>query len=166
MANYMFGGGAGMNSRLMERIRQKDGLSYGIGSQLSVSAQDRAGYWSVQGTAAPQNIEKVEAAFKEELAKVLKDGFPQAELAVAKSGAIQKFLQSRAQDGSLAGGWAGNLFLGRTFTWQGQFEERVRALKPEDVQAAFRKHIDPAKLTFIKALDPKKALAPAPAPAK
>jgi len=163
IANYMFGGGASMNSRLMERIRQKDGLSYGIYSQLSVGAQDRAGYWAVQGTAAPQNIDKVEAAFKDELAKALKDGFPQAELAVAKSGAIQKFLQSRAQDGALAGGWGSYLFLGRSFVWQGQFEERLRAVKPEDVQAAMKKHIDPAKLTIIKALDPKKASAPAPA---
>ncbi|MBL8517697.1 MAG: insulinase family protein [Betaproteobacteria bacterium] len=159
MANYMFGGGAGMNSRLMERIRQKDGLSYGIGSQLAVGSQDRAGFWAVQGTAAPQNIAKVEAAFKEELARMLKDGFPQAELAVAKSGVRQMLLQSRAQDGTLAGGWAGNLFLGRTFTWQGQFEEKILALKPEDITAAVRKHIDPEKLTIVKALDVKKAAA-------
>lgn len=161
MANYMFGGGAGMNSRLMERIRQKDGLSYGIGSGLSVRSLDRAASWVINGTAAPQNMAKVEAAVKEEIEKVLKDGFPQAELAVAKSGALQQFLQARAQDGTLAGGWANNLFTGRTYAWQQQFEEKVRALKVEDVNAAFRKYIDPAKLSIFKALDPAKAEAKA-----
>ncbi len=161
MANYIFGGGAGMNSRLMERIRQKDGLSYGIGSQLAVGAIDRAGYWAVQGTAAPQNIAKVEVAFKEELERILKDGFTQAELAVAKSGALQMFLQARAQDGALAGGWTGYLFLGRSYAWQKQFEEKIQALKPEDLAAAVRKHIDPAKLSIFKALDSKKAAAAA-----
>ena len=33
LANYVFGEG-GLKSRLMDRIRQKDGLSYGGGSQL------------------------------------------------------------------------------------------------------------------------------------
>jgi zinc protease len=159
LANYMFGGGAGLNSRLMERIRQKDGLSYGIGSQLSVGSLDRAGSWSIQGMAAPQNIAKVEAAFKDELARMLREGFSPAEVAAAKSGVRQMMLQSRAQDGTLAGGWAGNLFLGRTFAWQSQLEERIQNVKPEDITAAVKKHIDPEKLTIIKALDSKKAAA-------
>jgi zinc protease len=157
----MFGGSVGMNSRLTERVRQKDGISYGIDSGLSVRSLDHAASWVINGTAAPQNMAKVEAAVKEEIERVLKDGFPQAELAVAKSGALQQFLQARAQDGTLAGGWANNLFTGRTYAWQQQFEEKVRALKVEDVNAAFRKCIDPAKLSVFKALDPAKAEAKA-----
>src|SRR5690606_17663716 len=62
LADYMLGGGAGFDSRLMARIRVKDGLSYSVGSQVGGSIFDRAGGWTAQAIAAPQNIGKVEAA--------------------------------------------------------------------------------------------------------
>ena len=153
LANYIMGGDAGFDSRFMARIRVKEGLSYGVGSGLNAGNIDRAGRWEVQAIAAPQNIEKVEAAFKEEIARALKEGFTVAELAAAKSGVLQQRLQTRAQDNSLAGGWVNYLYLGKTFAWSQQFEDRVSALKPEEVVTAMRKHIDPTKITIIKVGD-------------
>ena len=157
VANYMLGGGAGLDSRLGKRIRQSDGLSYGAGSSLDVGPLDRAGSFSVYAIAAPQNVAKVEVAFQEELARALKDGFTDAELANAKSGIMQSRLQTRAQDGALAGGWVGNLYVGRTYAFSKAFEARILALKPGDVNAALRKYIDPAKITIVKAGDFAKA---------
>ncbi len=153
LANYIMGGGAGFDSRFMARIRVKDGLSYGVGSALGVGAIDRLGSWNVQAIAAPQNIEKVEAAFMEEVAKALSEGFTATELASAKSGIMQQRVQTRAQDASLATGWISYLYLGKTFVWSKQFEDKILALKPEEVMAAMRKHIDPAKITIVKAGD-------------
>ena len=76
-----------------------------------------------------------------------------AEVANAKSGILQASAQSRAQDGSVAAGWIANLYLGRTWAWSKQLEDRIKALKTEDVSAALRKHIDPAKVTVVKAGD-------------
>jgi zinc protease len=156
IANYIFGGDAGLDSRLMMRIRQKEGLSYGVGSDLSVGSIDRAAAWSTYAIAAPQNMAKVEAAVKEELARVLKDGFTESELANAKSGILQKRLQNRAQDGTLAAGWINNLYVGRTYAFSKQFDDQVRRLTAAEVLAAMRKHIDPAKVSFVKAGDFKK----------
>ena len=153
IANYIMGGAAGFDSRLTARIRVKDGLSYGVGSRLSVSSTDRGGSWGAYAIAAPQNIGKVEVAFKEEVARALKDGFTTVELAAAKSGALQQRLQQRAQDDALAGALSNNSYLGRSFVWSKQFEDKIAALKPEDVQAAMRKFIDPNKITFVKAGD-------------
>jgi zinc protease len=153
LANYIFGGGAGLNSRLSDRIRQKEGLSYGVGSSLHLSTLDRDGSWLVEGIAAPQNMLKVESAFLDELAKAIAKGFTVDEVKSAKSGALQQRLQSRAQDGALAAGWVGNLFYGRTFARSQDFEDKLAALSPEQVSAAFRKYIIPAKLTIIKAGD-------------
>ena len=153
LVNYIMGGGAGFDSRLTARIRVKDGLSYGAGSGLRVSAVGRGAAWSASAIAAPQNIAKVEAAFKEEVAKALKDGFTPAEVAAAKSGVLQQRAQGRAQDGGLAGGWVSNLDLDRTYAWSKQFEDKITALKPEDLLAAFRKHVDPNKITIVKAGD-------------
>jgi zinc protease len=153
LANYMLGGGAGMDARLMARIRVKEGLSYGVNSALAAGRFDRAGRWMMQAIAAPQNIEKVEAAFHDELAKMLKDGFTAEELAKAKSGATQQAVQARAQDQRLVGSLLANIDSGRSLAWDKQFEARIRALTPEQVLAAARKYIDPAKITIVKAGD-------------
>ena len=152
VANHVFGG-AGLNSRLMERIRQKDGLSYGGGSSLNVGALDRAASFTISAIAAPQNLARLDAAIKDELARVLKDGFSAEELARAKSGILQQRMQTRAQDGALAQGWNSYVYLGRTFAWSKEFEDKITALTLDQVNAAFRKAIDPAKMTVVMAGD-------------
>jgi zinc protease len=156
LANYIFGD-SGMSSRLMARIRQKEGLSYGGGSTLSVSDTDRASQFTVGAIAAPQNLAKVELAVRQELERARKDGFTAAEVAAAKSGLLQQRLQNRAQDGALSGGWVSYLYLDRTYEWSRQYEDKIRALTPEQVSAAFRKAIDPARLSFVIAGDTAKA---------
>jgi zinc protease len=63
-----------------------------------------------------------------------------------------------SQDGVLAGAWAQNLELGRTFAFSKQFEDRLAAVTPEQVNAAFRKYIDPASMTVVLAGDAKKGV--------
>ena len=82
---------------------------------------------------------------------------PRAEVANAKSGILQASAQSRAQDGSVAAGWIANLYLGRTWAWSKQLEDKIAALTTAQVSAALRKHIDPSKVTVVKAGDFSKA---------
>jgi len=160
LANYVFGEG-GLRSRLMDRIRQKDGLSYGGGSQLDAGDLDRAGSFAISAIAAPQNLARLDAAVREELARALKDGFTAAELNGAKSGLMQSRIQTRADDGALAAGWTSYLFRDRTYEWSRQFEEKLMAVTLAQLNAAFRKAIDPAKLSVVVAGDQQKAK-PAP----
>jgi zinc protease len=153
VANYILGGAAGFDSRLVQRIRVKEGLSYGVSSGLTAPRFDRAGNWTVRAIAAPQNMAKVESAFKEEMARMLKDGVTPEELAKAKSGIAQHFAQNRAQDQGLVQHLRADIDEERTLEWNKQFEARIAALTPEDVLAATRKHIDPAKMTIVKAGD-------------
>ena len=159
VADYLFGGGAGLNSRLMERLRQKEGLSYGGGSSINPGSVDRAGSFTISAIAAPQNLAKVDASVRSELDHALKDGFSNEEIARAKSGLLQKRVQTRAQDGNLASGWTTYLYLGRTYAWSKDFETKISALTAAQVNAAFRKAIDPAKLTVVTAGDAAKVKA-------
>ncbi|HYD81185.1 MAG TPA: pitrilysin family protein [Paucimonas sp.] len=152
IANYLFGSG-GLNSRLIDRIRQKDGLSYGGHSSLHVGALDKAGQFVISAIAAPQNLARLETAIKEELARAAKDGFTAEEIARAKSGILQQRLQTRAQDGNVASGWTGFLYLNRTWAWSKQIEDKISAATVEQVNTAFRKAIDPARLTVVVAGD-------------
>jgi zinc protease len=160
LADYIFGGG-GLRSRLMDRIRQRDGLSYGVGSNLVAGDLDRAGMFAINAIAAPQNLAKVDAAVREELVRVLKDGFTAAELAGAKSGLMQQRIQNRADDGALAAGWTSYLYRGRTYEWSAEFEKHLMAVTLPQLNAAFRKAVDPAKMSVVMAGDKAKAK-PAP----
>ncbi|WP_296947047.1 pitrilysin family protein [uncultured Massilia sp.] len=156
LADYIFGGG-GLKSRLMDRIRQKDGLSYGGGSNLQAGDLDRAGMFAVSAIAAPQNLAKVDAAVREELERAVKDGFTASELAGAKSGLMQQRVQTRAEDSGLAAGWTSYLHLGRTYAWSADFEKRLMAVTLPQLNAAFRKAVDPAKMSVFMAGDQSKA---------
>jgi zinc protease len=152
LGNYMLGGGF-LNSRLATRIRQKDGLSYGVGSQFSASPLDKSGAFTTFAIYAPQNQARLEAAFKEEIARVLTGGFEAKEIAEAKSGWLQSRQVTRAQDPSLARTLAGYLYLKRTLAWDSALEQKVAALSADQILAAMRKHLDPSKMTIIKAGD-------------
>lgn len=158
LANYIFGDG-GLKSRLMDRIRQKDGLSYGGGSDVSPGTLDRAGSFTINAIAAPQNLAKLDGAVRAELARALKDGFTAEELAGAKSGLMQQRLQTRANDGALASGWTSFIYRGKTFEDSAEFERKMNAVTLPQLNAAFRKAIDPAKLSIFMAGDQAKAKA-------
>ncbi|MDQ1471294.1 MAG: zinc protease [Bryobacterales bacterium] len=154
--NYMLGGGF-LNSRLATRIRVKDGLSYGVSSSVSAKAVEKDGQFQAFAIAAPQNVAKVETAFKEELERALKEGFPQKEIDADRDGWIQSRVVSRSEDRSLAGTLAGRDYDNRTLAYDEQLESKVKALKPEDITTAMRTFLDPAQISFVKAGDFKKA---------
>jgi len=156
MANFMFGGGF-LNSRLATRLRQKDGLSYGVNSQLQAGTLDRSGLFAANAIYAPQNAAKLEAAFKEELERVLRDGFTQEELDAARAGWLQGRTVTRSQDGPLATRLANDLYLERTFKRDTDLENKVQALTAAQVNGAFRKYVSVDKMTMFKAGDFAKA---------
>lgn len=152
VANYLFGGGS-LKSRLADRIRQQDGLSYTVGSALGISAISRAASFSIQAIAAPQNLSRVDLGVREELARVRKDGFTADELARAKSGILQENIQARAQDSAVGSGWVRLMDLDRTYAWSKLLEDKISALTLDQINTAFRERIDPAKLSIIMARD-------------
>src|SRR5262249_40595837 len=101
LGNHMLGGGF-LNSRLATRIRQQEGISYGVGSSFNAGALDKSGSFMANAIHAPQNAAKLEATFKEELARALKDGFTAEEVNKAKLGWLKSRQVSRAQDNELA----------------------------------------------------------------
>jgi zinc protease len=155
VANYIFGGSGG--SRLFKRIRDREGLSYGIGSNFSVPPKEDGASFVVYAISAPQNTPKVDASFRDELARTVKDGFTAEEVANAKKSWLEEEMVNRSDDYGLMSELLGDERYGRTFQWQASLETKVAAVTPEQVSAAFRRYIDPAALTFIKAGDFKKA---------
>ena len=155
LANQMFGGD--LKSRLWRRIREKDGLSYGVGSGFQAGVKSKYGQLFVQAIAAPQNVLKVEAAFKEEVANLLKDGFGEEEVAAAKKTYLEQRTLGRSQDAGLARELARNAQYGWTMTRQAELESKISALTVAQVNATVRKYMDPGTIAYFKAGDFKKA---------
>ena len=145
-----------LSSRLTDGRRQKDGLSYSVGSTLSMGSRQRLSTWSVTAMVAPQNATRAEQAILEELRRALRDGFTAREVAEAKKGILESRALSRSQDNSVASRWMTYLDLGRDWRFSEDFEARVAALTHEQVDAAFRKYITPDQLSLVIAADSKK----------
>ncbi|MGH9665989.1 MAG: M16 family metallopeptidase, partial [Bryobacteraceae bacterium] len=159
--NYMLGGGF-LNSRLANRIRVKDGLSYGIGSMFAAKPDESDARLLVYAIAAPQNVAKVEAAFKEEVTRALKEGFTKTEVDGDRGGWLQSQQVGRADDRALCGILSTHAFNDRTLAFDAGLEEKVKSLTPEQINQAFQRHIDVSQISIIKAGDfTKKAPPPA-----
>ena len=155
MANQMFGGGF-ISSRLANRLRQQDGLSYGAGSWFNASSYDENATFGAYAICAPENLARVEVGFKEELAKVLDKGFTQQELNDARTGILQNSRIDRAKDGRLVRTLSGNIDLNRTMQWDKNYEKAVMDLSVEDVNTAVKRHLSMEGISIIKAGDSEK----------
>ncbi|MDE0039046.1 MAG: pitrilysin family protein [Gammaproteobacteria bacterium] len=152
IGNYMLGGGF-LNSRLATRIRQQDGLSYGVGSQFGANAIDEVGTFNGYAIFAPENGDKVVAAFKEEVAKVLENGFTDEEVDAAKRGWLDAVQRQRSSDSTVASILNSNLFLDRDMSFIAKREAAVAALTAEDINAAFKRHVDLDNMSFFRGGD-------------
>ena len=160
LGNYMLGGSS--DSRLFRRIREKEGLSYSVGSILSADSFYARGAFGTFAIYAPQNRARVEAAINDEVRKALTEGFTAQEVDAGKKGFLQARQLARSNDSAVAARLASYLVLGRTFAWDEELERKVAALTSQAVADAMRRRIDPAKLSFVKAGDfAKVAAAPA-----
>jgi zinc protease len=137
LANRVLGGG--VKSRLLDRLRQKDGLSYGAGSQLSASSFEPSGMWVLYAIYAPPNLAKLKAGVQEELAKFVKDGITAEELADAKKGWQEERKIGRAQDRSLAAGHVAQTAANRTMAFVEKTDALIEKATLEEVNAAIRK---------------------------
>lgn len=152
-------GGGFLNSRIADRLRQKDGVSYGAGAgfQADSDKTDQSSQIYVYAIYAPENYDKVQLGFKEELDRFIKDGITQEELENAVNGWVQEENVSRAKDNELSSTINNNIFYSRTMDFQKSIEEKISKLTVADVNNAIKKYIKPLEQwTMVNAGDFKK----------
>ena len=145
--------GGGAQSRLSERLRQQEGISYGAGSQLRVSAFEPSGQLTLWAIFAPENRAKVQLAVSQELAQLLASGVTEAELQDAKKSLDQQRLTAWAQDSALAQLQLVNGRIGRNMAFYDKLYLQVAASSVQEVNAAMARWISPAQLLHVYAGD-------------
>jgi zinc protease len=155
MANYMFGGG--ITARLPDRVRNREGYSYSVSSNYSAPVEGDAAVFSAGAISNPVNTPKVEASFLDELTRTLKDGFKSDELAAAKKALRDERIGARSSDGGLLNLISAREQYGRTLAWDEELDAKLQALTLDQVNAAFRRHVNPAQILIVKGGDFKRA---------
>lgn len=152
MGNYVLGAGA-LSSRLGDRIRQKEGLSYGVSSNLRANAIDEFAVLTITAIANPNNRDKLVQAIDEEVRKLVKDGITEKELKDSVQGFLQSQQLNRARDGALANILVNNLFAGRDMQYYEKLESQIANLSVEAVNEAIAEFISPDNLVMATAGD-------------
>ncbi|MBV1776211.1 insulinase family protein [Burkholderiaceae bacterium DAT-1] len=151
LASLLLGGD--QQSRLWKRVREQDGITYGIGSSLSLDRDDEYATWIISATFAPENRTKIETAIREELDRARRDGFTKDELERAREGELRNLAQLLGFDSARLG------LLQSTLRWNdplSKFDNEVEKLKAvtlDEVNAAMRTWFDPQKLSVSIAGD-------------
>jgi zinc protease len=152
MANYVLGA-SGFNSRIMDRLRQTEGLSYGAGSSFSANPLDKFGQFRLYAIYNPMNLQKLETSMNEVITEFRKKGVTTEELDAARKGWLQERKVARASDSAVAGTLSNFLYLGRTYAKTIQYEKQVNALTVEQVNAAIQRHFTPDRFVIVVAGD-------------
>ncbi len=152
IGNFILGSGS-LSSRLADRVRQKEGLSYSIGSGLQVLSLDHRTAFYIYASCKPENIVRVRQAIREEIDRLLKQGVSEQELNNAKQGYLQQQQLARTTDAGLASILESSLVAGRTMQFTANVEDKIRELTPQQIGDALRKHIDPNRLFIVEAGD-------------
>jgi zinc protease len=145
--------GASPESRIPDRVREREGLSYSIQTWLPASSFEANTPMMLYAIFAPQNRERVRVGIAEEMARALKDGFTEAEVTAAKRALLQARRIGRAQDGALAGALATQAYLGRTWDFTANIDAGLAAVTVADANAALRKYLNPSAFAWSYAGD-------------
>lgn len=155
LANYMFGGS--ITGRAPDRIRNKEGLSYGVSTRFTAPPAGTEASFRGYAISNPKNTPKVEASYVDELAKTISGGFTTAEVTAAKKALHDQLVVQRSQDSGLVTLIATRDEFDRTLDWDTQMDAKIAALTMDQVNAAFRRHVSVDQLSIVKAGDFKAA---------
>lgn len=142
--------GSGFTGRLMANVRDKEGLTYGIGSYVAGDTFVD-GDWRISGNFSPEMLEKGLASTKRQLTAWYSEGITDDELARKKTGLAGTYKVGLATTAGMAGTILATLNRDLDLTFVDQYPARVAALTKEQVNGAIKKHLDPEKMVLIKA---------------
>lgn len=152
VAFEIFGGGF-LNSRLAQRIRVQEGLSYSVGAGFSTHPIDKRGYVGASATVDPKNMDQLVQSFKEEVIKAIEEGFTQEEVTLAVNSIVDSRKGRRASDGAISNMLHHGMFFKREMSHFQEVDDRFASVTLEEVNEAFRKYVSVEKFSIVTAGD-------------
>ncbi len=152
MADFIIGSGS-LSSRLGNRVRQKEGLAYGVRSGFDADAEDLSARFMVMASCNPSKIKNVDVAVFDEIKKFIDAGIDATEFAEGQKAFLAQMKIERTTDSRLASILAENLTANRSMEFYKSLELKIKNLTSKEVVDAFKKHVTADKMITIWAGD-------------
>ncbi len=136
---------------LWERVREKEGLSYGVGASLTAPWDGNAGAINITASFAPQNRVKLSSTIREVLVAKREQGFGALEVGFARSAIVARRGEWLAQPANTAANLAFNLRYDRPFDSYAAQTGLYEKLDTPAVNAALKKYLNPEQLVEVMA---------------
>ncbi len=153
MANEMLGGGAFLSSRIPQRLREAEGMSYGAGSYYSADYKYPSGSLGMYAIFNPTFKDKLNSALDEEIKKALASGFTEDEWKASLNSWLTQRKSSLDNNGAIVNMLISYMDDGKDLTYYTDVEAKAKALKLSEINAALKKYLDTNKLVLIYAGD-------------
>jgi zinc protease len=146
VANYILGGG-GFSSRLMDEVRERRGLVYGVRTGPSVSEHLAL----IRGSAQTENVNVAEAieVIRAEIGRLHRDGATQAEVNDAITYLTGSFALDLDSNVKIANVVHAYQAAGRDIGYINRRNDLIRAVTLEDVNRVIRRLFNPDAFTFV-----------------
>jgi zinc protease len=145
-------GQSSLSSRLGKRVRDTEGLTYSIYSRF-VMTDVLDGVWLADVAVAPQNLGKAMKSTREVIEDYCKTGITEEEVETQKSFFAGNYQVQLATNAGIANALTVAEKYGYGPSYLDEFPGRVRKVTREQVNAAIKTHLDPAKMSVIVAGD-------------
>ncbi|HSD86776.1 MAG TPA: pitrilysin family protein [Kofleriaceae bacterium] len=151
MLAQVLGGDGG--SRAWMRIREKEGLSYGVATWATADSFDPVGSFGGYAIVAPQNLAKAKSALIEEITKMVTGTVTADELKRAKDNWIKDQDTSLSNDDYVVQMLARQTYRSRTSAFTKELRAKIQAVTADDIARVGKKYLDPKRLTVVDAGD-------------
>jgi zinc protease len=162
MATSVLGSGF-FTARLLDHVRNREGLTYSIGAALSRDTFVD-GTWFIEGSFAPELLDKGVASTRRELKAFCDQGVTADELKNFKITLTGTYKVALSTTGGVATTLLNALQRGYGPEWVDDYPKKLEALSLDQVNAAIKEFLDPDKMVTVMAGTLPGAAAPAPAP--
>jgi zinc protease len=135
------------------RLREKEGLSYGVGTWSYAGFDEKSGGFGGYAITAPQNVEKAKASLLEEITKMSSGKVTADELKRAKDNWLKDQDTSLSNDDYVQQMLSNQAFRGRTTTFTKELRNKISAVTADDIARVAKRYLDPKRLTVVDAGD-------------
>jgi zinc protease len=142
--------GSGFTGRLMANVRDKEGLTYGIGSFISNDTYVD-GDWRIQANFAPDLLGKGIASTKRQLTEWHEKGITAHELTSNKGKFVGSFKLGLSTTTGMATTVINTLNRDLPLTFIDEYSNKINSLTLDQVNGAIKKHLKPEQMVMIKA---------------
>ena len=149
-------GKGSFTGRLMKKVREEKGLSYGVYAELSGGTKPDNAYFSVSATFAPKLLSMGKKVVMSEIEKWIKTGVTAEELKIVKEIIIGSFKVGLGTTTGLASVLISNAENGRAPEYLDRYPEIIKSVTLSEVNKAIKKHISSKSFVSVMAGSVKK----------